>query len=71
MKGFLAAIDGYKTYIFVAMLFVLVVATGGDPNSHDWSAAFRDPEVLKQELLVLIIASGRSALGKLIAKLGS
>lgn len=65
-KSLLALVDGKKTYLLVAVLFVLVLINGGDPAAQDWNAMLTDPQRIMEAIGVLLLGTFRSALDKLI-----
>ena len=59
------AVNGRKTYIILAILAALSFYNG-TAGSLDVSALLANHELLEQELVLALVAAGRSALGKLV-----
>ena len=60
----LSAVDGHKTYIILIIL-ALVSFYNGTSLSLDLTALMSDPELLQTELILALVAAGRSALSKI------
>ena len=65
MSGFIAAVDGYKSYIILVAIAILLAVTEGDTNGLDLNQLMTDPELLLKELFVALAAAGRSAISKI------
>ena len=57
-----AAVEGYKTYIILAVLSFV----NGTAGTLDVGSLLRNPDLLESELTLALIAAGRSALSKLM-----
>ena len=64
-KKLVAAVDGYKTYIILAVLAVLSFVNG-TAGTLDVGSLLSNPDLLESELTLALIAAGRSALSKLM-----
>ena len=64
-KKLVAAVDGYKTYIILAVLAGLSFVNG-TAGTLDIGALLSNQELLESELTLALIAAGRSALSKLM-----
>ena len=60
----LSAVDGHKTYIILACL-ALVSFYNGTAGTLDFSALVSNPDLLQQELVIALVAAGRSAVAKI------
>jgi len=60
----LAAVDGHKTYVILIILAV-VSFYNGTSGTLDLTALMSDPELLQTELILALVAAGRSALSKI------
>ena len=60
----MAAIDGYKSYILLSILAVLAFVNG-TAGTLDVGALLSNPDLLENELVLALIAAGRSAIGKI------
>lgn len=60
----MAAIDGYKSYILLAILGILAFINGTE-GTLDLGALLSNAELLETELMLALIAAGRSAIGKI------
>lgn len=67
MNALQKAIDGYKTYLLLIGLGILVAVNHGDGNL-DLGQLISDPELLFKEVLVALGGSARSTFEKLIKK---
>ena len=65
MSGFIAAVDGYKSYIILVAIAILLAVTEGDTNGLDLNQLMTDPELLLKELFVALAAAGQSAISKI------
>ena len=65
MSKLLGLVDGYKSYIILVGIGILMAITHGEANGLNMAELFRDPELLLKELLVALGGSTRSALSKL------
>ena len=59
----LSAVDGHKTYIILICL-ALLSFYNGTAGSLDISSLLSNSELLEQELVLALVAAGRSALSK-------
>jgi hypothetical protein len=63
-KKIIEAVDGFKTYI-ILLLLAAVSFYNGTAGSLDVTALLNNSDLLEQELVLALIAAGRSAVAKL------
>ena len=65
MDSVMTFLSGKKTYILLALLAILIFVNGTPPGSLDLGALLSDNKLLEQELMLALIAAGRSAVAKI------
>ena len=65
MDKVMTFLSGKKMYILLGLLAILTFVNGTPPGSLDLGALLSDNNLLEQELMLALIAAGRSAVSKI------
>lgn len=65
LAGLLKMIDGYKSYIILIFIAILMALNQGSTENLNINELMTDPDLLMKELFVALAAAGRSALNKI------